>query len=65
MVTVPRVVAGFYVTGAVLLGAFFSWQWAIVVALVGAVPAFLITRAAGSAEHLSEYYGRRDPNRRR
>jgi hypothetical protein len=55
-----RGVLAFYVILALLLGVFYSWKWIVVVALVGALPAFSIWAVAGNLENFREYYGRRD-----
>jgi hypothetical protein len=56
---VVKAVAAFYAVLAMLLGVAFSWQWAAVVALLGAIPAFLIWLAAGNLGNFRHYYERR------
>lgn len=60
-----RGVLAFYVLLALLLGVFYSWKWIVVVALVGALPAFSIWAVAGNLENFKHYYRRPDRTPRR
>jgi hypothetical protein len=57
---VVKGVLAFYVLLALLLGIFYSWKWIVVVALVGALPAFSIWAVAGNLENFRHYYKRPD-----
>ena len=60
-----RGVLAFYVLLALLLGVIYSWKWIVVVALVGALPAFSIWAVAGNLANFKHYYRRPDRTPRR